>query len=583
MSPLEIGRAAVDRRTLLAGVGAAAVAGSLTACGGGGSGSGTASGGSAAGYKPGSASLKVQLGKEISGVLYPDGYIGPKAREYAKFGDGTTEFRVVGRSQPKFDLPTNAFSKFLEEKTGVKVKYETVPMGADGQPKLNAMITSGDLPDAFMTGPMWMGGFTRSQIWAYGQQGMFLALDELVDQYAPEMLDMFKQYPDVRKSMTAPDGKMYMLPAVNQCYHCRSSDTRTWIYKPYADAVGMKGDGPDTIAEFEAMLKEIKAKYPNVAPISSEAKTSPLALIEAAYLNVGTNRLRRDGTKIVYTPLDDNYRKALILANKWVKDGLLDKLAWSQNADALKARCMAAGASQVAVVPGGSQGSFSTVTYTDPNARYRQFQPIKPFKGPDGKAYVPWTYDPGNVVGLIIPKKSKNPQMMVQWGDYQMSLMSTLNMRLGPTFWGWAAAGEKGIDGRQAVYKVAGTPPDNANWWEWSTYNLVMDVRHGESVNEATSIEPALYKAGKIYEPFATPKEQFVLTPFFTSAQSNQIGELETNITNAFKQQQAAMVLGNGMDPNNDADWQKYVSTIKAQGVDQYLDIIMKADAAQVK
>ena len=116
-------------------------------------------------------------------------------------------------------MPTNAFSKFLEEKTGVKVKYETVPMGADGQPKLNAMITSGDLPDAFMTGPMWMGGFTRSQIWAYGQQGMFLALDELVDQYAPEMLDMFKQYPDVRKSMTAPDGKMYMLPAVNQCYH----------------------------------------------------------------------------------------------------------------------------------------------------------------------------------------------------------------------------------------------------------------------------------------------------------------------------------------------------------------------------
>ncbi len=574
----------VSRRTLLAGLGAAAVVG-VAACGSSSSTtSGGASGGGASGYKPGTAQLKVQLGKEISGVIYPDGYVGPKAREYAKFGDGTTEFRVVGRSYPKFDLQTNAFSKYLEEHTGVKVKYEQVPPGDDGQPKLNAMISSGDLPDAFMTGPTWMGGFTRSQIFAYGQQGLFMPLDELVDQYAPEMLDMFKQYPDVRKVMTAPDGHMYMLPAVNQCYHCRSSDQRTWIYSPIADKIGMKGDGPDTTDEFEAMLKEIKAQFPNVAPLSSEAKTPPMQLIEAAFLNVGTNRIRRDGSKLVYTPTDDNYRKALVFANKLAKEGLLDKLGFTQNADALKRRCMAEGGSQIAVVPGGSQGSFADVVYTDPNARYRQFKPIKPFKGPDGKAYVPWSFDPGAVVGLIIPTKSKNPQMMVQWGDFQMGIVSTLDMRWGPDRWEWASQGEKGIDGRQAIYRVKdGTTPDNTNWWEWSTYNLVMDVRHGEKTSDAVSIEPSLYRAGKMYEPFAAPESAFFLEPFFTAEQAAQVGELRTNIDNAFKQGQANMVLGNGMDPNNDADWQTFVKNITNAGLNQYMDILAKADAAQVK
>ena len=100
--PSESSRRSFFTRAGLGGALLAAGPVALSACGG------AEGGGDAAGqdpdYEPGSAELTVQLGPEIEGVLYPEDYEGPRARELEPFGDGTTEFRILGRNIPRARL-----------------------------------------------------------------------------------------------------------------------------------------------------------------------------------------------------------------------------------------------------------------------------------------------------------------------------------------------------------------------------------------------------------------------------------------------------------------------------------------------
>lgn len=157
-------------------------------------------------YEQGSAELAVQLGDEVEGINYPPDYQGPRARVLEPFGDGETEFTMLGRTIPDLDYATNYYAQHLEETTGVKVAYEPVPLGEDGVTKVNAMLSGGDLPHALMTG---MGLFSVSQVAVYGQQGMFLPVDKLIDENAPHIREMFETFPQMRSQFTAPDGRMY--------------------------------------------------------------------------------------------------------------------------------------------------------------------------------------------------------------------------------------------------------------------------------------------------------------------------------------------------------------------------------------
>ncbi|UVY83244.1 extracellular solute-binding protein [Brachybacterium sp. NBEC-018] len=572
------------RRSLLAALGAAPATALLAGCGGGSS-DGGAGEVATVDYEQGSAALEVELGPEIDGVPYPEGYVGPRARESEPFGDGSTTFTITTRALENFDPATNTFSAYLEERTGVKVAYSTVPRGDEGAPKVNAILAGGDLPDALMLGPEWMGGFTRSELFVYGQQGLFRPLDELIDRLAPQLAEVFEQNPDFRAAWTAPDGAMYAFPSVNQCYHCRSSASRTWVHQPSLEAAGLS-EQPATIEEFEQMLRGMKQAVPGIAPLSGHKDDLPLALVTAAHLDAGVEKLRRDGDTIVYTPLDEGMREVYSTMARWAKDGLVDPNAFTQTNDQLIRMAMDTAGSRVGVVQGVSPGSFSTVEYEKPDARFREFTPLRPFTGPGGTAVIPWNDAPGaGSVGLVIPASTEDPETLVRWADFQLSLLSTLSMRLGPQdeAWTWAGKGDTGIDERPALYKKVereGEAPDNETWEEHGVFNLGMDVRHGEAVNEANSIEPGIYRAGVTYEEFRSPAESLFVMPYFDQSQAAEVGELRTNLDAAYVQGAVAMCLGT-TDAGSDADWDAYVSTLNAAGAERYLEVLAEADAAR--
>src|SRR5699024_315051 len=71
---------------------------------------------------------------------------------------------------------------------------------------------------------------------------------------------MFEELPHVKEAITAPDGNIYALPQVNECYHCSYSQ-KLWIYQPWLDELGL--EMPTTTDEFYEVLKAFKEDDPN--------------------------------------------------------------------------------------------------------------------------------------------------------------------------------------------------------------------------------------------------------------------------------------------------------------------------------
>src|SRR5690625_7308016 len=75
--------------------------------------------------------------------------------------------------------------------------------------KRNITLGSGDLPDAF-----YAANIPVSDIQKYGEQGVFIPLNDLIEKYAPNISKVLDEHPDIKKGLTFPDGKIYSVPTV---------------------------------------------------------------------------------------------------------------------------------------------------------------------------------------------------------------------------------------------------------------------------------------------------------------------------------------------------------------------------------
>lgn len=574
------------------GIAAAGTAGlGLAGCTpGAGTGPGTGGG---SGYEVGSAQLQVPLGPEIEGVVYPEPYNSPRARAIAPFGSPDVEFRVIAPSYTTFDPETNNFTRWLEQTTGVKVRYELVPPGDEGRAKINGMISSGDLPDAFLTGVN--AFFTRSETALYGQQGLFLGVNELIDTHCPEHLDLFALRPELRGQLSAPDGEMYSFAYLNECYHCYSAPVRMWINSDWQEKVGL--GQPQTADELRALLIAFRDQNPSgltgsipmsdcrPASIGGADGGGMINYLLSAFTYPALNYIDVQGDQLLFTPVQDSYREGLRWIRSLFVDNLIDPNAFTQTSEQYGRRFANADGPLIGAGYGYSQyGFLSDVDLTDPENLANVYKPLAPVKGPGGQSAVPWQWEPYLSPGVVITKACKDPVMMARWADAQLSMVGTLSNISGPqgsdVQYQWATEGELGSDGRQGVYKGdPGNNADNTNfgWNNQGSFAITDEIRQGAVAAEGTV--DATLEAGKLYEPFAVAKERYFPELVYTPDQAAQLSEVEVNLGVHLAQSQAQFCLGQ-LDINDDAAWNGYVERFKQIGSEQYLQIQTEAREA---
>ena len=170
-----------------------------------------------------------------------------------------------------------------------------------------------------------------------------MVLDDLIEKYAPNLSKIYEEYPQIKQAVTAADGHMYTIPAID-ISATGSMGFKQWINKAWLDKLGK--DIPTNLEEFKDVLIAFRDGDPNG---NGQADEIPLGIREpdSIYPLAGsfglqfqmkdTYNIDENGT--VHNWLcDDAFKEYLIYLNDLYEEKLLwqdyyknDRAAWRSN------------------------------------------------------------------------------------------------------------------------------------------------------------------------------------------------------------------------------------------------------------
>lgn len=238
--------------------------------------------------------------------------------------EGKTQLNVVLIQQAVAISPTEMpFLADLCAEANVEIKWTTYTSATWQEVKNVVLATASDLPDIFI------GAITQSDFATYNYY--FIPLNDLIDQYAPNIQAMFKAYPDMVTFATELDGSIYGLPTR---WAFRPATHRKWyINQVWLDNVKM--EAPKTFDELYAVLKAFKEhdangngnpndEIPFILPASYNFFMTHMTRIMGAYGNYSDIQTTscKDG-QFVYLPATEDFRDTLAFMHKLYAEGLL--------------------------------------------------------------------------------------------------------------------------------------------------------------------------------------------------------------------------------------------------------------------
>jgi putative aldouronate transport system substrate-binding protein len=499
-------------------------------------------------------------------------------------------FKVLVRAQPGVkDYNDNAFTKWVEEQTNIKLVVETSPVDStEAKQKLNLTLAGGDLPDMII-------GFNipLDQQQVLADQGIILPLNDMMDKYGFYFNSVLKDMPDVKEVSTLNNGKLYAMPNINECYHCSASQ-KMWIYKPWLDKLGLKM--PTTTEEFYQVLKAFKEKDPNGNGKADEIPLSGGTGWEG-YLNqflmnpfVYSDRIDynyryfyNDKGTLKASFTDKGWQEGVKYLNKLYKEGLLDPEALTNDGD----KMVALGENPVPIVgamPAGWMGIFTQ--YGAKSNRWKEYVPVAPLAGPSGMRQIP-VYSLGKVTdgAFVITKACKNPEAAFRLGDFFFSEEATLRSVFGREGeeWAYVKEGENISGDGKATYdvlKLWESGEQNFSWQQAAPAYRPAKFRMAQLYKESDPLERWLYQWTRdLYVKYGVT-DKYVPPLIFTSDQSKQVGELTTAIYNYMDVSYADFITG-ALDP--DKDWDAYIKGMNDNGLEKLLAIYQAAYDAKYK
>ncbi|MBD2863195.1 extracellular solute-binding protein [Paenibacillus oceani] len=318
----------------------------------------------------------------------------------------------------KDDYNRHPVAKLLEERTGYKVQYDTLPQD-NPQEKLNLLIASSESYDAITT----PGVSTYKALYSdYAKRGALVDLGPLIDKYGPNIKAAISQ-----ESLDAVkiDGKIYAIPTKTLSNVASS----LMIRQDWLDKLGLKT--PTTTDEFVSVLKAFKEQDPG----GNKEKNIPFSISGGGSVEVslagafGLSSTWNDvNGKLVPRAYDPGYKDYIVFMNDLFNQGLLDK-EFVVNKDATVSEKFTSGKVGVMPVDWASVPALADALAKNVPGAKMVFIPA--LKGPQGKKglAVPTGFDRLT----YIPKASKNPEDTIKW----------INAKLDPTTFRLMTIGEE--------------------------------------------------------------------------------------------------------------------------------------------
>lgn len=506
----------------------------------------------------------------------------------------------LGNSVTSFSYNDNTFTKRIVDTTGIKLDFIAVSP-ADARTRLNAMLASSDYPDLLMKQDLSVGDLSY-----WGSQGVFQSLDNYNITSWPNIKAMMDEYPQLDKVIRGADGKIYGLPAVNDCLHCVYSYGRAYYYMPWARDNNKKL--PETIAELTDYLRWIqntdlnKNGKKDEIPIafSADQLNQAVAYVAKAYmpfvLTANYTGLALNKGKVWEQYRENEFRQALATMASWYKEGLIAPNSFTMTAD--QARALAHNDDPLV---GIFFANWSPAR--QPSDRWMELFQLKPVAGPAGVRYAS-NADPWSILktDMIITTKCKNPELAVGLYDYLLNFDVQMEGYIGRKGEAWDSPdpGALSLMGGNPLYKILVTfhgQRINGSWDQYNPMAQTKEFRLGEQAKDVDIVkkwwatgDPSLrdvcmangsyneqnnfYQSNQMI-PWAIPDEYFIPPVVLNDADNDRVSEINAVIT-PYQQLAWSEFITGRRDINSDTAWNAYLADLDRMGSKDLVTIYQK-------
>lgn len=446
-----------------------------------------------------------------------------------------------------------------EDMTNIKIDWEQIDSGSLSE-KRNLALSSGQLPDVFFATQM-----PNSDLLKYGEQGTFIDLKDLIDEYAPNLKKLMEENPSIEKGMTFPDGNIYSLPYLidNDFLSMRLGPT-AWIDETWLDRLDT--EIPETTEEFYDFLTAVKENDPDTFPYGGASIDDLVNDLNGSFgLNGNREKVDLDpnGEGLRFVPTSDQYRNLLEYMHKLYDEELIPQNIFTVEWDQFMANA--------------AEGNYASIGFYTPKSTFKgegaeNFISFFPLEGPDGDQLYTSVKSPLSRNGqFVITNVNKHPVETIRWVDYFYSDEGSKLMYLGIEDESYVEENgeyrysDKVLNSKtnpdETIREYApggGIDPPAVTKQDF----FQGSESHEDSVNAAERIEP--YLPEEVWPEFTYTKEE----NDFMNSVGNDIQKYTTEMRDKFIA---------GSESLDDKNWENYVKTLKDMNLEEYMEIVKTA------
>lgn len=474
--------------------------------------------------------------------------------------DEAITITVAGRKRPQVKREYNEMEIIQEwsRVTNVNVEWQLYEPSVWNE-RRNLIVASMDLPDAFYG--IWT--IPGGEIVNWGNQGILLPLEEMIEQYGTATKELFGEGQPYRPAITAPDGHVYTLSVVNEQYENAINDA-TFINVTWLEDLDVAF--PTDLEEFKEVLVAFRDNDANAngdpddeIPFSFRYPRNwsfPMGSFGISD-NWQLTNVDENG-RVFYIATTENYRDYVQYMHELYAEGLIDIEAFTHNNQVYKSKYRDG---IVGVfVEWQKQGRLGPELID-------QYEPLPILDGPAGygKTVTLWNQAQNSTGAFGITSVNEHPEATFRWVDltYEEEWSMQLN---------WGPIGKNIEILADGTVRMLPTP-------DGMSYN---DFRHAYAPGAGSAFAltreafarldptPTVREKRDLYDLYSRwASDEYWHTGLASAEETEELSTLETDIQDYTREQTVLWITEGGVE----REWDRFIATVENMGLERMMEI----------